>query len=109
MASQPPANPSLPLFYSGLEPLSSSQHSNYKVRERSDAKHLANVHAVPLTSDEFVSAQLFYPIVFSSGENSVPLGLMGLNEGVNVFFDESGEMIGETYVPAYARRYTFML
>ena len=65
MASQPPATPSLPLFYAGLEPLSSSQHSNYRVRERTAAPHLANVHAIPLTSDEFVSAQRFYPIVFS--------------------------------------------
>ncbi|TMJ12951.1 MAG: SapC family protein [Alphaproteobacteria bacterium] len=109
MASQPPATPSLPLFYAGLEPLSSSQHSNYRVRERTAAPHLANVHAIPLTSDEFVSAQRFYPIVFSSGENSAPLRLMGLNERVNVFFDQDGNTLGETYVPAYARRYPFML
>ena len=34
---------------------------------------------------------------------------MGLNEGVNVFVDAEGKLIGDTYVPAYIRRYPFML
>jgi hypothetical protein len=59
--------------------------------------------------DEFVSAQRFYPIVFSVGDNPVPLALMGLNEGVNVFVDNEGKLLGECYVPAYIRRYPFML
>ena len=59
--------------------------------------------------DEFVACQRFYPIVFSVGDNPVPLALMGLNEGVNVYVDEEGKLTGETYVPAYIRRYPFML
>jgi hypothetical protein len=39
----------------------------------------------------------------------VPLALMGLNEGVNVFFDEEGELREEAYVPAYIRRYPYLL
>ena len=34
---------------------------------------------------------------------------MGLNEGVNVFVDEDGALAEPIYVPAYARRYPFML
>jgi hypothetical protein len=36
---------------------------------------------------------------------------MGLNEGVNVFLDESGKAIDnvQVYIPAYIRRYPFML
>jgi hypothetical protein len=64
---------------------------------------------VPITIDEFVSVQRFCPIVFSVGENPVPLALMGLNEGVNVFIDDEGKPIGEIYLPAYVRRYPFML
>ncbi|MDE2339780.1 MAG: SapC family protein, partial [Alphaproteobacteria bacterium] len=66
-------------------------------------------HAVPLTIDEFMTAQRFYPIVFSSGENPVPLALMGLNEGINTVLDTEGKLIGEPYIPAYARRYPFLL
>ncbi len=107
MASAAPAN--LPLFYRGLHPLSSSLHGNYKTRSAESAPFLASAHAVPITIDEFVSAQRHYPIVFSVGENPVPLALMGLNEGVNVFVDNDGKLLGETYVPAYIRRYPFML
>lgn len=107
MASQPPAN--LPLFYKDLIPLSSSMHAAYKVRSMDQAPFLAGAHAVPLTVDEFITAQRFYPIVFSVGENPVPLALMGLNENVNVFVDEAGKLTRETYVPAYVRRYPFML
>ena len=38
-----------------------------------------------------------------------PLALMGLNEGVNTFFDENGKAHEPVYVPAYVRRYPFML
>jgi hypothetical protein len=39
----------------------------------------------------------------------VPLALMGLNEGINVFVDDQGKLLTPTYVPAYLRRYPFML
>jgi hypothetical protein len=108
MATEPPANP-LPIFYGGLEPLSSNLHPNYKVRSSDTAPFLVDVHAIPITIDEFPSVQRFCPIVFSSGENPVPLGLMGLNEGVNVYVDSDGKLNQELYVPAYVRRYPFML
>ncbi len=109
MATQPPANATLPLFYGGLEPLSTNVHGGYKLRQRDTAPQLASAHAIPITVDEFVSVQRFYPIVFSVGENPVPLALMGLNEGVNVFFTDEGAPIGEIYIPAYVRRYPYML
>jgi hypothetical protein len=108
MASAAPSD-QFPLFYQGLEPLSSSVHPNFKTKQAETAPFLAQTHAVPITIDEFVPAQRFYPIVFSSGDNPVPLALMGLNEGVNVFVDDDGKLLGETYVPAYIRRYPFML
>ena len=62
-----------------------------------------------MTVDEFASTQRFFPIIFSVGENPVPLALMGLNEGVNVFMGEDGKFTENVYVPAYIRRYPFML
>src|SRR3954471_16969087 len=108
MASQPPAN-ALPLFYNDLEPLSSSVHPNYRSRSSDTAPLLVGAHAIPITVDEFISVGRFCPVIFSVGETSVPLALMGLNEGVNVFVDDNGKLLGETYVPAYVRRYPFML
>jgi hypothetical protein len=109
MASQPPAN-ALPIFYGDLQPLSSTLHPKYTQRRTDRAPFLSGGHAIPITIDEFVSCQRFYPVIFSTGENPVPLALMGLNEGVNVFVDAEGKLINdETYLPAYVRRYPFML
>ncbi|MDF2384627.1 SapC family protein [Nostoc ellipsosporum NOK] len=108
MASAP--QQSLPLFYNELEPLSSQQHADFKIRAADKAPFLAKQHAVPVTVEEFPLVQRFMPIVFSQGEEPVPLALMGLNEGVNTFFDEDGTL-NETnfYVPAYIRRYPYLL
>jgi hypothetical protein len=109
MATQAPVE-GLPIFYGALEPLSSSAHPKHRIKPAELAPFLSNAHAVPITVDEFVSCQRFFPIVFSSGENPVPLALMGLNEGVNVFVDEKGKLLNnEVYIPAYVRRYPFML
>jgi hypothetical protein len=107
MATQPPAN--LPIFYENLVPLQSGPHSAYRIRTVDKAPFFAKTHAVPLTIDEFILAQRFFPIVFSVGDNPVPLGLFGLNEGVNVYAEEDGTLRQPVYVPAYVRRYPFML
>jgi hypothetical protein len=104
------AQSQLPMFYRALEPLNSAQHSKYKVRPVLDMTDVAKSHAVPITTDEFALAQRHYPIVFSVGEQPVPIALMGLNEGVNVFLDETGRpRDASAYTPAYLRRYPFML
>ncbi len=107
MASAPQAQ--LPLFYNDLIPLNSRDHGSWRSRSTDKAKWLVGQHAVPLTVEEFPQAQRHFPIIFSSGDNSVPLALMGLNEGVNVFVDDEGVLTSPVYVPAYARRYPFML
>jgi hypothetical protein len=107
MASAP--QPQLPLFYKDLMPLNSRDHASWRARTVDKASWLGNQHAIPLTVEEFPHAQRNFPIVFSAGDNPVPLALMGLNEGVNVFFDEEGKPLGDAYIPAYIRRYPFLL
>ena len=109
MASAAPQQ-QLPLLYDDIQPLSSQQHASYRLQRKDKAPFLSEVHAVPVTIDEFVMVQRFMPIVFSVGENPVPLALMGLNAGVNVFIDEEGGLREpNTYMPAYVRRYPFLL
>ncbi|MEQ1543076.1 MAG: SapC family protein [Novosphingobium sp.] len=108
MASAPQAA-NLPLFYNDLMPLNSRDHASWKSRTTDQAKWLVGQHAIPLTAEEFIHAARNYPIVFSIGDPSVPLALMGLNEGVNTFIDDEGRPTGPAYIPAYARRYPFML
>lgn len=107
MASAPKTN--LPILYKDLIPLNSNDHGKWSSRTVDKAPWIAGVHAIPLTVEEFPAAQRNFPIVFSAGDNPVPLALMGLNEGVNVFFQDDGTPNGTPYIPAYARRYPFLL
>ncbi|CDO37688.1 MULTISPECIES: SapC family protein [Novosphingobium] len=108
MASAP-QNSALPLFYKDLIPLNSQQHASWKTRATDKATWLVGVNSVPLTVEEFPQAQRNFPIIFTTGDNPVPLALMGMNEGVNVFVDEDGSVNSPVYIPAYVRRYPFML
>jgi hypothetical protein len=108
MASAPQQQ--LPLFYNGIEPLSSQEHADFRLRILDKAPFLVNQHAVPVTVEEFPLVQRFMPIVFSVGDEPVPLALMGLNEGVNTFVEDDGKLIEPNfYVPAYIRRYPYLL
>ncbi len=109
MATAAPTQ-NLPLFYNAIEPLNVTQHGKMKVRPVLKMNQVGQTHAIPVTVDEFGLVQRHYPIVFSIGENPIPIALMGLNEGVNVFLDENGRPHDTTlYVPAYVRRYPFLL
>ncbi len=109
MASIPQAQ-GLPLLYNDLTPLSKLDHAAYKVKGHDDFRIISQVHAIPLTTDEFAIAMRYYPIIFSAGADPVPLALMGLNDGVNVFVDEANTLSPpNTYLPAYLRRYPYML
>ncbi len=109
MASQAPQNANLPLLFKDLMPLSSVDHADWKVGAMNDAFFFANEHAIPVTVDEFALVQRHYPIIFSAGDSPVPLALMGLNEGINTFVDAEGKINENVYLPAYVRRYPFLL
>ena len=108
MASAPQAA-NLPLFYKDLMPLNSRDHATWKSRTTDHATWLVGQHAVPVTAEEFVHVGRFFPIVFSASDQPVPLALMGLNEGVNTLVDDEGTLLQQAYMPAYVRRYPFML
>ena len=109
MATAAPTQ-TLPLFYNEIVPLNLDQHGKMKVRGITSLPEAGRTHALPLTVDEFTLVQRHYPIVFAVGGPPVPIALMGLNEGVNVFLDENGRSRDPNfYVPAYLRRYPFLL
>jgi hypothetical protein len=109
MATAAPTQ-NLPLFYNNVEPLNSTQHGKMKVRTILRMPQVAQTHAIPVTVDEFTLVQRHFPIVFSVGDNAIPIALFGLNEGVNVFLDADGRPLDSSvYMPAYIRRYPFLL
>ncbi|MBC7519948.1 MAG: SapC family protein [Sandarakinorhabdus sp.] len=111
MATTPasPTEQSLPLFYNGLVPLSSQLHPTHGLKQRENLEFTRHTHAIPVTVDEFAIVQRFYPIVFGLGENPTPLALVGLQEGHNLYLGADGQWESNQYVPAFVRRYPFML
>ena len=111
MASMPANQPesTLPLFYNSVVPLSSQTHATFGMKTREHLTFTKNTHAIPVTVDEFAMCQRSFPIVFGLGEAAAPLALLGLQEGSNLYVDDNGQWEPNAYVPAFVRRYPFML
>ena len=97
------------LFYSKPEPLSNETHGKLGLR-RIDRPFAfaAGAQAVPLTVTEFGLASLSYPVIFA-GDRKQPLAVMGVAGDANMFLLASGYFEVGIYVPAYVRRYPFVL
>jgi hypothetical protein len=111
MASTPAnqSEPILPLFYGSVVPLSSQTHATFGLKPREHLAFTKTSHAIPVTVDEFPMCQRSHPIVFGLGEAAAPLALLGLQEGSNLYVDAEGRWEPTAYVPAFVRRYPFML
>jgi SapC len=96
------------LFYNKPEPLSREVHGALGVK-RSDKPYafVASAHVVPLTVTEFMPASLSFPIIFV-GDARVPVAVMGVNQGDNLYVSEDGQFEPDAYLPAYVRRYPFV-
>lgn len=69
----------------------------------------AHAATMPLTVSEFSTAQKYYPIVFATLDNPIPLASMSAIEPFNLFVDEAGQWDSTQYIPAYVRCYPFAL
>ena len=97
------------LFYIKPEPLSREMHAKMGLRRVEKPFGFASKsNVVPLTISEFPMAALCYPIIFA-GERRQPLAVMGVNSGTNLFVSEDGSFELGAYIPAYIRRYPFVL
>jgi hypothetical protein len=71
----------------------------------------ARTNAVPIASGEFAEIARDYPIVFVGGETG-PINvaaLVGLRQDENLMVDGQGRWASGCYIPAFARRYPFIL
>jgi hypothetical protein len=97
------------LFYSKPEPLSKEAHGRIGLRRMEKPFGFASKsHVVPLTVTEFPVASLGYPIIFA-GDKHQPLAVMGINPEQNLFIEPDGTFGVGAYIPAYIRRYPFVL
>jgi hypothetical protein len=96
------------LFYSKPEPLSAEAHAGIGLRRVDKPFAFAeHSHVVPLTVTEFPQAALSCPIIFA-GDQHQPLAVMGVSAKKNIYVDDGVFQPG-VYIPAYVRRYPFVL
>jgi len=101
----------MPLFYQEPVALNRDAHKDMQVgKSPKGYAFAAKSHSVILAPVEFFEVCKEYPIIFSKndGGKMVPVALLGLREGENLFVDEAGEWAAR-YLPAYVRRYPFIL
>ncbi|MBS7792412.1 SapC family protein [Roseococcus sp. SDR] len=102
------STPTLPVLYTALEPLDAERHAALRLR---DVGHgfAAHLSSIPLAVEEFALAGRHMPVVFAAAAPHMPVALTGLAPDRNLFVDEKGGWRRGTYVPAYLRRYPFLL
>ena len=101
----------LPLFYKRVVPLSKQQHKNLYVEPVPGYAFARETNSVYIAAIEFVPVAREYPIVFATtGEEGVvlPVALLGIRNNQNLFVAADGSWKAK-YIPAYVRRYPFIL
>lgn len=100
----------LPLFYRKVVPLSRERHHDWYIDTEHDFSFAAGSNSVYIAASEFAAAAREYAIVFARDADgrAVPAALLGLEREQNLLVGPDGRWRGR-YVPAYVRRYPFIL
>jgi hypothetical protein len=99
------------LFYERPVPLNRIDHKDIRLKGVPNLKYAMKAHSVPLTGTEFAIAARDLLIVFAGNEakDAGPVALLGLRQDENLYIDAEGQWSPDTYVPAFIRRYPFVL
>lgn len=99
-------------FYQQVVPLNKEQHQQLALQPlENDYSYAQGYPVVPLAGAEFFTAAKNFPILFTGEKNGrfSAVALMGLTEQQNLFINELGQWAEEVYIPAFVRRYPFIL
>jgi len=97
------------VMYTSPEPLDRERHKDLGLTPtETPFGFAAKVSAVPLNVAEFGMGAVNYPIIFA-GDDRIPLAVLGLRENENLFVDADGGAEKGVYLPAFIRRYPFVL
>ncbi|EJF74675.1 SapC family protein [Bartonella alsatica] len=103
------------LFYKDITPINKISHKNLKFSPQNDMSFAKDTHWVPLAISEYFQAALDYPILFMCAEDEqkkrhyTSAALVGLSNEENDYITSDKNWKKNTYVPAFVRRYPFVL
>lgn len=98
------------MIYDNIQPLSSDAHRKWSVFIE-DYSFVSHMISSPVLATEIPFAAGEYPIVFSATQREgeyIPLALMGIKEGQNLLLNDKNRFTTR-YIPAFIRRYPFVL
>jgi hypothetical protein len=99
----------LPLFYKNPRVLDRTLDAKRKIRRLGNYLFAQSANAIPMVIDEFPIAATQYPIVFLATAEPTPAIVTGVKLNTNLFINPEGQWETGFYVPAYVRRYPFIL
>jgi hypothetical protein len=106
-------NNTFPQFYSQIEPFDVNVHGQWPFAEMPpDYSFAAKTNLIGIQINEVPYAIRHFPLLFIGGEEDTPpalVALVGLGDNVNRFVDEQGQWRADTYIPAYVRRFPFLM
>lgn len=97
------------MFYEKPVAVHRDQHRSTLIGQVTSLSFAAKTNSVFLNGVEFIEACKEYPIVFAAiGGRKVPVALVGLRDNENLFVQADGSWDAR-YIPAFVRRYPFVL
>jgi len=96
------------MMYQDPQPLTKDKHAKFGVKPVDKPfEFMEKSHFMPITAPEFGSASASFPIIFAVDDRT-PLAVMGIRANENLFVAD-GQFDNHYYMPAFARRYPFVL
>lgn len=96
-----------PVLYRNPVVLTVARHGKAGVKQITDFGFARPANSVPVGADEMLAAQSHFPIVFTGTDPAAPVAVLGIVR--NLFVEEDGRWRAGAYIPAYLRRYPFLL
>lgn len=104
-----PEGAGLPPLYRRVRPVEPARHGDWGLADARSYGFAAKTRAIPITGAEFPTAARDYPIVFVTQPSPMAAVLVGLRPDENLFVDGKGGWRQGSYLPAYLRRYPFLI
>jgi hypothetical protein len=98
----------MPLFFKRIAAVNAQNHGELRLDRSAGFRFAASAQSVPVGLTEMDTAAQHYTILFTSGANPMPVVLLGLREGENLFVRPDGTWQPDAYVPAYVRCFPFI-
>jgi hypothetical protein len=97
----------MPVLYSRPAILTLERHRDTGIAEITNFAFARAANSLPVGADEMLVAQSHYPLVFTGSDPALPVAVLGIDK--NLFVEDDGKWRAGTYLPAYIRRYPFLL